>query len=65
MTTTQAVRCFNCERGDGEVPLLDWRYQGQALWICPDCLPALIHKRGEILPLWTARQPQPADKVKP
>jgi hypothetical protein len=26
-----------------------WRYQGQALWICSDCLPVLIHKREQLL----------------
>lgn len=25
-----------------------WHYQGRDLWICPDCLPRLIHRRAEL-----------------
>jgi hypothetical protein len=41
--------CVNCERSEAEAPLLAWRYQGRALWICSDCLPVLIHKREQLL----------------
>lgn len=36
--------CINCERNDGEVPILSLRYQGEDLWICSSCFPILIHK---------------------
>ncbi len=37
-------RCLNCERTSEQVPLLAVRYQGNEFWICPQCLPVLIHK---------------------
>lgn len=40
--------CVYCERTEEEVPLLDMRYQGEALWICPQHLPILIHKPGQL-----------------
>jgi hypothetical protein len=36
-------RCFRCDAGEDEAPLLPLRYQGQSLWVCTRCLPALIH----------------------
>ena len=38
-----AQSCFRCDAGEGQVPLLPVRYQGQSLWVCTRCLPALIH----------------------
>jgi MinD superfamily P-loop ATPase len=35
--------CFRCNTGEEQSPLLPVRYQGQSLWICTRCLPALIH----------------------
>ncbi len=35
--------CFRCETGEDEAPLVPIRHQGQSLWICTRCLPALIH----------------------
>ena len=40
--------CFSCDKGDGEVPLLRLRFAGKEIWICPQCLPALIHKPDEL-----------------
>jgi hypothetical protein len=36
--------CFNCDRSEQDVPLLALNFQGRTLRICPQCLPALIHK---------------------
>ena len=38
-----AQRCFRCSAGEGQVPLIPIRHQGQSLWMCTRCLPALIH----------------------
>lgn len=35
--------CLVCKRGEQETPLLQLRYQGDALWLCPQHLPVLIH----------------------
>jgi ferredoxin len=36
-------RCFRCETGEDEAPLVPVRHQGQSMWVCTRCLPALIH----------------------
>jgi MinD superfamily P-loop ATPase len=36
-------KCFRCATGEDEAPLLPVRHQGQSLWVCTCCLPALIH----------------------
>lgn len=46
--STLQPRCLSCDRGDDEIPLAPWRYQGREFWICPDCLPRLIHRRAEL-----------------
>lgn len=48
MTPPSETRCLSCERSAQEVPLMAWHYQGRDLWICPDCLPRLIHRRAEL-----------------
>ena len=35
--------CLLCERTDAQTPLVALRYRGEALWICPQHLPVLIH----------------------
>ena len=45
-------KCLNCGRGQDEVPVLEWRYQGRALHICADCLPVLLHHRDQVLGKW-------------
>jgi len=50
MTAAAATpRCLNCERDQTASPLMVWRYPGKDLWVCPECLPALIHHRQEFL----------------
>ena len=36
-------RCFRCEIGEDRAVLMPCRTQGQSLWVCTRCLPALIH----------------------
>lgn len=36
--------CLNCSKTEQEYPLLKLSYQGRELYICPQCLPILIHK---------------------
>jgi Fe-S-cluster-containing hydrogenase component 2 len=38
-----AQRCFRCDAGEDQVPLLPVRHQGRSLWVCTRCLPTLIH----------------------
>ncbi len=56
--------CLNCGRTSSQVPLIRLSYAGQTLWICPRCLPVLIH-RPEQLPAvrgeWIAGADRPAD----
>lgn len=35
--------CFNCGRQEVETPLVKLQFNGDETWICPQCLPALIH----------------------
>jgi Zn-finger protein len=41
--------CFNCGRGEAEVPIISWRYQGGNVWVCSQCLPLLIHKLEQVV----------------
>jgi hypothetical protein len=36
--------CISCEKTDQQIPLLQLVYQGKEVFICPQCLPVLIHK---------------------
>lgn len=36
-------RCFRCGAREEEVVLLPCRHEGNSLWVCTRCLPALIH----------------------
>ena len=36
--------CLNCGSSDQESLLLTIKFQGRELYICPQCLPILIHK---------------------
>ena len=38
-----AQRCLRCDTGEDQAPLVPVRHQGQSLWVCTHCLPALIH----------------------
>jgi hypothetical protein len=36
--------CLNCNRTDEQIPLLTISFKSEAKYICPQCLPVLIHK---------------------
>lgn len=38
-----AQSCHRCGASEVDAPLLPLRHQGQSLWVCAGCLPALIH----------------------
>jgi ferredoxin len=38
-----AQRCFRCQASEEQGYLLPLRHDGQSLWVCTRCLPALIH----------------------
>ena len=48
MTPSTPAHCLNCETTDAETPLVQWQYQQQHFWVCPDCLPVMIHKRHQL-----------------
>jgi len=35
--------CHRCNAGEGQAPLVPFRFQGASEWVCTSCLPALIH----------------------
>ena len=37
-------KCVNCDRSENEIPLMTLAYREEPLFICPQCLPVLIHK---------------------
>lgn len=51
-TTIETLTCINCQRNENEIPLTQWQMAGQRFWICPDCLPFLIHRRAEVMLRW-------------
>ncbi|RPI94658.1 MAG: hypothetical protein EHM40_05890 [Chloroflexi bacterium] len=40
--------CLNCGTSDQDRPLVTLKFQGKELYICPQCLPKLIHKPYEL-----------------
>lgn len=36
--------CLACGRGEADVPLVVLTHRGVPRWICPQCLPTLIHQ---------------------
>jgi hypothetical protein len=35
--------CLHCGKTESAAPLLSIRFSGEEYWICPQCLPVLIH----------------------
>jgi hypothetical protein len=61
MADLNSTACVNCGRDEDSVPLVQWRYQQRAFWLCADCLPQMIHKRSVIMQkLSGAVEPAPA-----
>ena len=42
------TECLNCKAKENEKPLLAMKYQGDDIYICPQCLPVLIHKPANL-----------------
>jgi hypothetical protein len=40
--------CLNCGKSEQEKPLLTLKYRGEEFYICPQCLPVLIHKPANL-----------------
>ena len=36
--------CINCNRNEEEVALISFTFKGESYFICPNCLPTLIHQ---------------------
>jgi hypothetical protein len=41
--------CLNCNRTESQIPLVTLTFNGDAKYICPQCLPVLIHKTQNLL----------------
>ena len=44
----EKVACLNCGQTEQERPLLTIKFQGNEIYICPQCLPVLIHKPANL-----------------
>lgn len=56
--------CLNCNTSEQDRPLLLMKFQGKEFFICPQCLPVLIHKPYQLadkLPDFTPSEPPPPD----
>ena len=40
--------CIKCKKSEVDVPLLQMRFNESEAFICPQCLPVLIHKPAEL-----------------
>ena len=45
---TMMKNCLNCNRSENEVPLVTLAYHTDTVYICPQCLPVLIHKPAQL-----------------
>jgi len=41
--STELKQCLNCAKTEESVPLVALQFKGSSRWICPQCLPQLIH----------------------
>jgi hypothetical protein len=42
------THCLSCNLSEDEKPLLTIKFQGEEIYICPQCLPILIHKPADL-----------------
>jgi hypothetical protein len=52
--------CLNCQKTEQEIPLVTLQYLGQAIHICTQCFPNLIHSPAKL-----AGKLQDAEKIQP
>jgi hypothetical protein len=56
--------CLNCGTSEQDRPLIPLKFQEKEIYICPQCLPVLIHKPyqlAEKLPDFTPSENPPPD----
>jgi hypothetical protein len=56
--------CLNCGTSEQDRPLITLKFQGREFYICPQCLPTLIHKPYQLadkLPDFTPSEAPPSD----
>lgn len=56
--------CLNCGTSEQDRPLIALKFRGKEFYICPQCLPTLIHKPfqlGDKLPDFTPPENPPPD----
>lgn len=42
-TPAESPACMFCSTNDHKIPLISLRYQGEEAFVCPRCLPRLVH----------------------
>ena len=40
--------CLNCGTSEEEKPLLTLKFRGEELYLCPQCMPIMIHKPHQL-----------------
>ncbi len=48
MCADSTASCFNCEKTEHEAALLSARHAGQSIWVCAQCMPAIIHEPQQV-----------------
>jgi hypothetical protein len=41
-------QCINCERTEEEMPLLNFDFKGEKVYICSGCMPVLLHSPAKL-----------------
>ena len=41
--SNEPKQCLNCGRNELAVPLITLQFMNSTLWVCPQCMPVLIH----------------------
>jgi len=49
--------CLNCGASEQERPILTIKFQSQEFYICPQCLPILIHEPHKLMDKLPGFQP--------
>lgn len=53
--------CINCNRTDEKLPLITLSFNNEEKYICPQCLPILIHKTHLLADKLPGIDPTPAE----
>ena len=49
MPENEPVSCDSCGTSEVGMPLVAVRFSGRNVWICPQCMPELIHQTKEVI----------------